>query len=401
MGLMQEYIHKSSNEIEDELKKLIKEYNEKTGEYLFIFVSSTTKQVPDNSLNMEDYQTIYFILKDIEKKNLSVYIETLGGSGEASEEIARFLHSKFENVNFIVSGEAKSAGTILVLSGNEIYMTNSGSLGPIDAQIQIQVGRSFVSAYDYMEWVDNTREDAGGDNPKPLNPFDALMVAQINPGELKLVYNVLEFAKDRVKEWLPKYKFKNWTLTEHNQTVVDDTYREQRAEEIAEALTNHGKWRSHGRSLKIDDLEEIGLKINRVDDDPELANIIYRIQVICRVLFTTTNSYKIYATEDEKLFRNVITANAPPVDLPNNKQEMEVAEFEIVCGKCQEKHKLYAKFVDNPQIDEDFKKKGVEPYPKDNKLVCSCGFEIDLSGMRNDLEHQVGKKFVLEGEEDE
>jgi hypothetical protein len=390
---MQEYIHKSSNEIENELIELIKKYNDKTGEYLFVFASSTTKQVPDNILNMDDYHSIYFVLKDITKENLSVYIETLGGSGEASEEIARFLHSKFENVNFIVSGEAKSAGTILVLSGNEIYMTNSGSLGPIDAQIQIQAGRSYISAFDYMEWVDNTRDLAG--KTGTLNPFDALMVAQINPGELKLVHHNLEFAKDRVKEWLPKYKFKNWTKTEHGGKVVDDDYKKKRAKQIADALTNHGKWRSHGRSLKIDDLEGIGLKINKIDDDSVLADIIYRIQVICRILFTTTNSYKIYATKDEKLFRNVITANAPSVDLPGNKEEMKVAEFELTCGKCQEKHKLYAKFVDDPKIDEDFKNKGVQPYPKNNKLMCSCGFEIDLSGMRNDLEHQVGKKFVL------
>lgn len=53
----------------------------------------------------------------------------------------------------MISGEAKSAGTVLALSGDEILMTNSGSLGPIDAQLKI--GRSTVSAHDYLEWVDS------------------------------------------------------------------------------------------------------------------------------------------------------------------------------------------------------------------------------------------------------
>jgi ClpP class serine protease len=68
---------------------------------------------------------------------IDFYTETPGGSGEAAEEIAKFLRKKFEGVNFVIAGEAKSAGTILVLSGDNIYMTDTGSLGPIDAQVKI------------------------------------------------------------------------------------------------------------------------------------------------------------------------------------------------------------------------------------------------------------------------
>jgi ATP-dependent protease ClpP protease subunit len=39
-------------------------------------------------------------------------IETPGGSGEAAEEIVEFLYSKYNTVDFIISGEAKSAGTL-------------------------------------------------------------------------------------------------------------------------------------------------------------------------------------------------------------------------------------------------------------------------------------------------
>ena len=63
-----------------------------------------------------------------------MYIETPGGSGETAEEVVKFLRNNFDTVSFVVSGEAKSAGTIIVLSGDEILMTETGSLGPIDAQ---------------------------------------------------------------------------------------------------------------------------------------------------------------------------------------------------------------------------------------------------------------------------
>lgn len=67
----------------------------------------------------------------------------------------------------MIAGEAKSAGTILVLSGDNIFMTDTGSLGPIDAQVRI--GRSVVSAHDYKEWIDLKREEALKNGS--LNPF--------------------------------------------------------------------------------------------------------------------------------------------------------------------------------------------------------------------------------------
>ena len=67
-------------------------------------------------------------------QRIDMYIETPGGSGETAEEVAKFLRNNFDTVSFVVCGEAKSAGTIIVLSGDEILMTETGSLGPIDAQ---------------------------------------------------------------------------------------------------------------------------------------------------------------------------------------------------------------------------------------------------------------------------
>ena len=42
----------------------------------------------------------------------------------------------------------------------------------------------------------------------------------------------------------------------------------------------------------------------------------------------------------------------------------------------------------------DFKKKGFTSFPKDNKIKCDCGFEINLGGMRNDIEVKTGLKVL-------
>jgi ClpP class serine protease len=147
MSLINEYIKKklSGRDLESELLKLISEYNKLRNTYLFVYAAAIGKPIPDVQLGQADFYVIHDLL--IDKKGhdkIDVYIETPGGSGEAAEEIVKCLHNNFNTVSFVVSGEAKSAGTIIVLSGDEILMTETGSLGPIDAQMKI--GRSVVSA---------------------------------------------------------------------------------------------------------------------------------------------------------------------------------------------------------------------------------------------------------------
>lgn len=218
------------------------------------------------------------------------------------------------------------------------------------------------------------------------------MIAQISPGEISGVYHALKYAEDLVVDWLVKYKFKNWIVTETRGVAVTEKMKLSRAQEIAKELTNHAKWRSHGRSIKIRDLEEIGLKVTRVENDDNLNDVVYRIQTVCRLLFSSTNTYKIFATEKDKVFKSAApmsTTQRIPI-----KQEPDVVEIETICPKCAKVYRLYAKFIDDPRVDENFKKKGDIAFPKDNKLKCDCGFEIDLGGIRNEIEIKTGKKLI-------
>ena len=389
---MNEYINRklSGSELESEMLKLISEYNRLRDTYLFVYAAAVGKPIPAVPLEQGDFYVIRDLLsskKDLQK--VDMYIETPGGSGETAEEIVRFLRDKFDAVSFVVSGEAKSAGTIVVLSGDEILMTETGSLGPIDAQIKI--GRSVVSAYDYIEWVEKKRKEA--EKRGALNPFDAIMVAQITPGELGSVFHALKFAEDLVVKWLINYKFKKWTVTETRKIPVTREMKRKRAEQIAKKLVDHSKWRTHGRSIKIEDLEKIGLKVIKVDDDPDLREVVYKIQTICRLIFETTTTFKIFATQDSKIFRQAVSGGGP-IKIPKM-EAPDVVTFEQKCPKCGRIYKIYAKFVLNPQIDVDFKNKGFIPFPKDAKIICKCGFEIDLLGIKNQIEIQTGRKIII------
>jgi hypothetical protein len=77
-------------------------------------------------------------LHDNKKKRpnrLTVLIETTGGYVEVVERIYNIFRRQYpDHVDFIVPNYAYSAGTVLVLSGDDIYMDYYSILGPIDPQ---------------------------------------------------------------------------------------------------------------------------------------------------------------------------------------------------------------------------------------------------------------------------
>jgi len=392
---MNEYIDKrlSSQDLEQELLSLIKKYNEITDRYLFVYAAALNKQIPAVSIGMDDFYIAADILPtDSKNKKLDVYIETPGGSGEAAEELVKMFRSRFDSVNFVISGEAKSAGTLMALSADEIIMTSTGSLGPVDAQVMI--GRGQVSAYDYIAWVEQKQQEA--QKTGILNPFDATMVAQISPGELNGVDNALQYAHDLVVGWLPKYKFKDWSITETTKKKVTEAAKQKRAKEIAQKLTNHSRWRSHGRSLKIEDLEDIGLKILRAEDNEEVCDVIKRIQVVLRLLFTVSNIYKVFAIDGAKIVASAAIGNQviPNGGVPTSGQEPNSVQLDMQCPQCGRVHSLYAKLMDDPKIDDEMKEAGRTKLPNEPTFTCECGFEIDVAGARNQIETQVGRKLL-------
>lgn len=386
MGYLSEYLDKkfSPSELMEELKRLVQQYNDKTGRYLYLYVAAMTKRVPRLSLEQDDFYIIRDMLNKVQDQpEIDVYIETPGGNGVTAEEIARFLHNKFSKVNFVISGEAKSAGTILALSGNDIYMTETGSLGPIDAQIHI--GRSIVSAYDYMEWIDSKIKEA--DKNGKLNPVDATMVAQITPGEIQMVNHSLEYAKDLVKGWLSTYKFNDWKETASQKKTVTEEMKRQRADEVADKFANHSRWRTHGRSLKISDLEEIGLQVNNLDETPEIADIVYRIQFVCKLLLEMTSIYKLFFDADEKIARNAVETNIRNGEIPNfmPKAKPNAVQLTIKCGNCGKSHKFYKKMKNVPQIGKQMDQDGYRELPEGDFVECDCGNQIDLRPIKNEI----------------
>lgn len=214
--------------------------------------------------------------EDDRSPRLSVLLETNGGHIEVVERIYGVFRKHYTTVAFIVPDYAYSAGTVLVLSGDDIYMDYYSILGPIDPQIQSADGR-FVPGLGYLQKYDElTKKINEAQDPAKVRAELSYLLSKFDPGELFLLEQARNHSISLLKAWLPRHKFKRWTRTKGRRAKVTKSMREQRAEEIATVLGNPERWHSHGRGIGIKELtsDEIKLDIINFGDDHELNHLI-------------------------------------------------------------------------------------------------------------------------------
>ncbi|RTR27632.1 Clp protease ClpP [Robertmurraya yapensis] len=354
----------------------------RSGRDILVYAADYNKGNAPISIIFDDLLAINDQLSNLNGNALDIIIETPGGSGEVAEDIVKLIREKYDDVAIIIPGWAKSAGTIIAMSCDEILMEPASALGPIDAQIT-RNGKTF-SAEALLKGMDEIKAEVTSTNN--LNMAYIPILQGISPGELQGAKNALDFAKVLVKEWLIKYKFKDWNHHSTSGLPVTVQEKEQRAEEIASDLAEHSKWLTHGRSIKITDLERMKLKINDYSKDVELADAIRRYYTLLKMTLDT-NIYKVYETVESQIFKSLHEPNQPPAHKPD---QGNIAVFDVNCPNCRSLYKIQA----NLGVEKPIEKGHLE-FPSDNILICpKCRFEINLSQARQQIESQTGIPIV-------
>lgn len=211
------------------------------------------------------------LAKDMNKKEqLAIVLTTTGGSAMAVERYVNIIRKHYQKIVFIIPDYAYSAGTIFSMSGDEIWKDYFSVLGPIDPQVKNKEG-NFVPALGYLDKVNELIKKA---QDNKLTNAEFLILKDFDLAELRAYEQAKELTISLLKKWLVKYKFKNWSTHESSGTPVTSKEKEKRAEEIAAALGDNKRWKSHGRPINIEELEELKLKIEDFSDNDELRNVI-------------------------------------------------------------------------------------------------------------------------------
>ena len=155
------------------------------------------------------------------------------------------------------------------MSGDNIYMNYYSALGPVDPQVQNKDGK-LVAALGYLDKINELLVKAQN---KTISQAEFLILKDFDLAELRAYEQAKELAVDLIEKWLVKYKFKDW-ITHSDGTEVTLEQKKQRANEIANKLSNNNIWKSHGRAINMEELREMNLKIEDYGEDQELCKKI-------------------------------------------------------------------------------------------------------------------------------
>lgn len=391
MGIYSDYLamNMQFDTLTLERKKMLSRISQlRGGRNIMVYASAVTKR-GDVAIDESDFIPFTDTVSSLNSsKGLDIILETPGGSAETVEKIVRNLRQKFSHIAVIVPRMAMSAGTIFAMAANEILMGEISSLGPIDAQVPFD-GR-YLPAAAILDGVQEIKDEVIANGGK-LNPAYIPILQNINPGVLKDCQTAQDFSKTLVSQWLEEYKFSDWTIHKNSKTVVTDQERKEKANEIADQLCAHSRWLTHGRSLGIKELTDMGLEINDYRTNPDLNDAISRYFILLTMTFDQTSIYKIYETPSSQVIKqNVQSSPIPSPRMQNSKPRQDMAQVDYHCPKCKMLMKIQANLHANIPLLP-----GYSGFPRNNKIVCSnCGLESDISMIRMQIESQTGLKIL-------
>ena len=203
---------------------------------------------------------------------LTAIVETTGGNIEVVERIYNVFRKHYKTVDFIVPNYAYSAGTILVLSGDEIYMDYYSVVGPIDPQYDSDNGK-FMPGLGYLQKFNELVATVNAaKNADSVRAQLAYLLKKFDPATLFFLEQAKSHSESLLEDWLPKHKLKDWKKRATSGKTVTPAYKRQRAKAIAKILGDAERWHSHGRGIGIRELtsDEIKLQVVNFGDDAAL-----------------------------------------------------------------------------------------------------------------------------------
>lgn len=264
---------------------VLRDMNQAVGKALkgdCVFISSAMQYPLD-----DEFRVAVEAMKRPDGSNhLIVMLETGGGYLETVMRLVSVMRKHYDKVSFVVPSHAYSAGTVLVLSGDFIYMDYYSVLGPIDPQFVDDNGRELLPGAGYLAKFEELTKKINGSKSKSQNATKAelaYLIKRFDPAKLFHIEQSIEHGQSLIVSWLPKYKFKNWKTTKARKKKVTDPMRKKRATDIAKILGKADKWHSHGRDISMRELQdqEIKLEIDDFGSNEQLNAAIRNYHGLC------------------------------------------------------------------------------------------------------------------------
>jgi len=285
--------------LDEKLHEYIGKVADITGSNVVYYASSFLQKphLPGlyTSINHEDINGFMMVLDGFDpKQNLLLILHTPGGQAEASEAIMGYLRSEFDRIDALVPAYAMSAGTMIVLGCDSVYMWGSSQLGPIDPQLFIE-DRQY-SGHSIANQFEQAKQDIL-DDPRMVNVW-ALVLRAYGP-LLQEAQRAMEYGENLVVRWLRKHMFSD----------QDEAVAKESAKRVASYFggASHG---SHGRRIDRNDAKRLGIKVVNLEDNPALLDAALTLYHLSTVAFEQLPATKLVLSSNGRMW----IKNAPSDD---------------------------------------------------------------------------------------
>lgn len=207
-------------------------------------------------------------------KGLDLLVHTPGGDIAAVESLTDYLRSMFDNdIRVVIPQLAMSGGTIMALAADSIVMGKHSSLGPIDPQI------GGMPAHGIVEEFNRARDEMKAD---PGNGFVwQPIIGKYHPTFVGQCEKAIQWGNEIAMKLLETGMFR------------DDVDKTDKAGKVVEGLTDNLITKNHARHVSMERAVDIGLKVEALEDDPDLQEAVLTVHHACVQTLAETVAIKL------------------------------------------------------------------------------------------------------------
>ena len=247
-------------------RKYLRQLHRHTGRNVIAYYSGwllRPPSTPNLSVGDEDMNAFMAAVHQLERgQGLDLILHTPGGDIAATEALVKYLWVMFDkNIRVIVPQLAMSAGTMIACSARAIVMGKQSSLGPIDPQI------GGVPAQGVIDEFQMAVQDIQSNQAS--TPLWQQIVSRYHPSFLLECAQAIKWSREMVHRWLTENMLAIGALNEME--------RQTTADSIIEFLGNHATTGTHARHIPVSKCEDIGLTIERLEDDPKFQDLVLTV----------------------------------------------------------------------------------------------------------------------------
>lgn len=252
----------------------------------------------DVEIDLTDRDGLIEVTQALTDKAADVIVYSPGGLPDATDSLVQILRAKFEQTRFIVPSVAKSAATMMVLSGDELVMEHNAELGPIDPQFRLMKpdGSAVMApAQAIIDQFDKAQELIGQD-PKKLAAWIPIL-QQYGPSLYQQCLNAIDLSKRYVGEWLKTGMFK-----------AQGAGAEAAAKKVVDYLGDHNQFKSHGARVGFQELRKQGVPVKILNEDKPLHEAVMTVYYAVLLTFGGTGAYRIIENSRGDAYLRIVQA---------------------------------------------------------------------------------------------